>query len=347
MTSLIEQYRAAGSLIDQWSRVLLLTHERPDGDALGCLIGLSRMLHAAGKDVTAVCFGAPGPRYAKLTASAKLTIRTEDSLEFALSTQHSALSTQLDGVIIVDTCALSQLTPAADFLKSKAVPIVAIDHHATHDDIAHCAVIDPSASASSLQVLELAETMAWPIDLETATALFTGIATDTGWFRFSNTDARTLQAAARLVECGVQPNELYQTYYMSDKPARLRLLGAALSQLELHAENRVAVLCVTPDLLERCGATRADSEDLINEPMRIGTVEASVLLSSLDVGVIKVSLRSKRFVNCASLAAELGGGGHERAAGVRIKSDLQSVKELILKAVIEQLPSTGATGGSL
>jgi phosphoesterase RecJ-like protein len=345
MTSLVEQYRAAGSLINQWSRVLLLTHERPDGDALGCLIGLTRMLQAAGKDVTAVCFGAPGPRYAKLVASVELTIQPEDSFEVDTN--------RLDGVVIVDTCALSQLTPAADFLKSRAVPIVAIDHHVTRDDpasghglIADCAVIDPSASASSLQVLELAETMGWPIDLDSATALFTGIATDTGWFRFSNTDARTLRAAARLIECGVQPNELYQTYYMSDTSARSRLLGAALSQLELHADDRVAVLCISSDVLERCGATRADSEDLINEPMRIGTVEASVLLSSLDAGVTKVSLRSKRFVNCASLAAEFGGGGHERAAGVRIKSDLQSVKELILKAVMKQLPSTDATGGS-
>ncbi len=345
MTSLVEQYRAAGRRIDQWSRVLLLTHERPDGDALGCLIGLTRMLQAAGKDVTAVCFGPPGPRYAKLVASVELTIQPEDSFEVDTN--------RLDGVVIVDTCALSQLTPAADFLKSRVVPIVAIDHHVTRDDptsghglIADCAVIDPSASASSLQVLELAETMGWPIDLDTATALFTGIATDTGWFRFSNTDARTLHAAARLIECGVQPNELYQTYYMSDTSARSRLLGAALSQLELHADDRVAVLCISSDVLERCGATRVDSEDLINEPMRIGTVEASVLLSSLDSGVTKVSLRSKRFVNCASLAAEFGGGGHERAAGVRIKSDLQSVKELILKAVIEQLPSTDATGGS-
>ncbi len=338
MTSLVEQYRTAGSLIGQWSRVLLLTHERPDGDALGCLIGLTRMLRAAGKDVTAVCFGASGPRYAKLVTYAELTIQPEDRFEVDTA--------RFDGTIIVDTCALSQLTPAADFLKSKAVPIIAIDHHVTRDELADCAVIDPSASASSLQVLELAETMGWPIDLETATALFTGIATDTGWFRFSNTDARTLEAAARLVDRGAAPNELYQAYYMSDKPARSRLIGATLSQLELHAEERVAVLCVTPEVLERCGATQADAEELVNEPMRIGTVEASVLLSSLDAGVIKVSLRSKRFVNCASLAAELGGGGHERAAGVRIKSDLQSVKELILKAVIEQLPSTEATGGS-
>ncbi len=338
MTPLVEEYRAVGSLIDQWSRVLLLTHERPDGDALGCLIGLSRLLRGAGKDVTAVCFGAPGPRYAKLVASAELTILPEDSLVVDPD--------KFDGVIISDTCALSQLTPAAYVLISKSIPVVAIDHHVTRDDIADCAVIDASASASSLQVLELAETMGWPIDLETATALFTGIATDTGWFQFSNTDARTLQAAARLIEQGVLPNELYQTYYMSDQPARARLLGAALSQLELHAEDRIAVLCVTPDLLESCSATRSDSEDLINEPMRIGTVEASVLLSSLDAGVTKVSLRSKRFVNCAALAAELGGGGHERAAGVRIKSDLQSVKKLILKAVIEQLASMEATGES-
>jgi phosphoesterase RecJ-like protein len=338
MTPLADQYRSAGKLIDQWSRVLLLTHERPDGDALGCLIGLARMLRAGGKKVTAACFGAPGPRYAKLVASTELTILPDDSFEIATE--------GLDGVIIADTCALSQLKPASSFLQSRAVPIVVIDHHVTRDDIADCAVIDPSASASSLQVLELAETLDWPIDLETATALFSGMATDTGWFRFSNTDARTLHAAARLAERCAAPNELYQAYYMSDTPAKSRLLGAALSQLELHEEDRVAVMCVTPDLLERCGAARSDAEDLVNEPMRIGIVEATILLSTLDPGVIKASLRSKRLVDCAALAAKLGGGGHERAAGVRINGDLQSVKDLILDAVLKNLRSTGAKGDS-
>ena len=136
---------------------------------------------------------------------------------------------------------------------------------------------------------------------------------------------------------GVQPDELYQTYYLADTPARARLVGEALTGIAFHCQNRVAVVCVTQDMLERCGASRTDTDDLINEAMRIGVVECSLLLTALDPGVIKVSLRSKHELDCAKVAGRLGGGGHVRAAGARIKGSLRDAKQSVLKEVASEL----------
>lgn len=324
-----EQHRLAGRLVSGWTKVLLLTHERPDGDALGCVAGLYRILQACGKEPAVRCFDPPAPRYSKLLELAD--IRTAQGIDW------SEELVRYDGVIIADTCSLQQLSPAADALRASSVPVLAIDHHVTRDDIADCCLIDESASSASLLILEWAEAMDWRIDADTAAALFTGIATDTGWFRFANTDSRTLAAAARLVDLGVQLDELYQTYYLADSPARARLVGEALSGIVFHCQNRVAVLCVTQAMLERCGASRTDADDLVNEAMRVGVVECSVLLSDLDAEVIKVSLRSKHQVDCAQVAGRFGGGGHVRAAGVRIKGALADVKQSILKEVAKEL----------
>ncbi len=329
MASLVEQYLAAGKLIDGWSGVLLLTHERPDGDALGGLIGLYRMLKSIGKKPSAFLFDPPAPRFDRLRTHADLKVCSGSESDFDVG--------RFDGIIIVDTCALQQLTPIAGLLKRRPVPVLAIDHHLTRDEIADCYVVDESASSSSLMVAEMAPTLGWQIDANTAEALFTGMTTDTGWFRFSNTDSRTLEVAGRLLQYGVKPGELYQAYYMSDTPARMRLIGLMLSEIELHADGRLAVMCITQEMLQRCGASRADTEELVNEAMRIGSIESSILLSALDEEVIKVSLRSKRQVNCAAVAAGLGGGGHERAAGVRIKGDLQAAKQLVVHAVVKEL----------
>ncbi len=324
-----EQHRITGRFVSGWTRVLLLTHERPDGDALGCLVSLYRMLQACGKKPTAWCFDPPPPRYSKLLESAD--IRAPQDIHW-----HEELA-RYDGVIIADTCSLQQLSPAADALRASKVPVLAIDHHVTRDDIADCCLIDESASSASLLVLEWAEAMDWRIDAETAAALFTGIATDTGWFRFSNTDSRTLAAAGRLVDLGVQLDELYQAYYLADAPARARLVGEVLTGIAFHCRNRVAVLCVTQDMLERCGASRTDADDLVNEAMRIGVVECAVLLTDLDPGIVKVSLRSKHKVDCAQVAGRFGGGGHVRAAGARIKGVLQDITQSVVTEVAREL----------
>jgi phosphoesterase RecJ-like protein len=326
--------------LESWSRTMILSHDRPDGDALGSLGAMKRFIEAAGRQATAFIYESVPTRYQFLESHCGFTRWGQDAAATA--------DEPFDGILIVDTCSWSQLEPAASFLRKTSLPKIVVDHHATRDPLSGEAdhdiyLIDETAASAACLVYEWAEAMGWPIDAETAESLFAGIATDTGWFRFSNTDPRTLAAAARLIEAGVRPDVMHSRLQASHSPGRIRLLAEALATLELHADDRVALMSLTKEMFDRAGATKADTEDLINEPMSASSVLASVLLVDADTGEIRVSLRSKspevcgRDLDVAALASRFGGGGHRRAAGARVVGKLDAVREQVLTAVLAAL----------
>lgn len=328
-TELDDACRRATELLDKAVQVALLTHERPDGDALGCVIAWSRFLTALGKQPHPYLFDQPSERYNRLLDRMSLSLWNDQS--------ENEIRSSCSAIIISDTCALSQLTPARQLLSACSLPIIVVDHHLSAEPLATCAVIDPTASAACLLLLEWAERMNWPVDRATAEALFSGIATDTGWFRFDNTDARTLSAAARLLAHGLQPAELYEAYYLNDRFARLRLLSKLGETAELHADSRLISSVLTRQMLAQAGAAEQDCDDLVNELMRIGDVEVAAFFVEKPAQLIKVSLRSKRAVNVADVAAQFGGGGHARAAGMRVAGSVQDVRTRVLDALTLQL----------
>ena len=242
--------------------------------------------------------------------------------------------TGVDGVVILDTCAYGQLTPLADWLRATSLPIIAVDHHVTRDVPAGVPLIDTGASAAALIVYDWARAMDWPLDRAARRAVFVGIATDTGWFAFGNTEARTLEAAAALVRSGIEPHELYLRVYQSERAPKVRLLGAALGTLELFDGGRVASMHLTQVEFERCGARPADTEGAINEPLRIGSVEVSVLFVEAGDGLIRTSFRSKCDTDVAAIAASFGGGGHVNASGARVPGTLAEVKNRVLERIL-------------
>jgi phosphoesterase RecJ-like protein len=226
----------------------------------------------------------PG-RYAAFRRYEAMPILGRDLREADLS--------NVDGVLVLDTCAYSQLAPIADWLRATSLPKLAVDHHLTRDELADHYVIDESAAATCLILYDWARAVDWAITAEASEALFIGMAMDTGWFRHSNTDDRVLTAAADLVAHGVRPHDLYEQLFQRETPARLRLLGAALGALELSAGDQLGVMTLTTDAIAACGATPADTEDIVNEPLRIGSVVVSVLLVEDGGGIVRASFRSK------------------------------------------------------
>ena len=211
---------------------------------------------------------------------------------------------------------------------------LAIDHHRTRDDIVDEWLIDETAGACAQIITRVIDAMGRPIDARTAEMLFTGLATDTGWFRFSNADAAAYACAGRLIEAGARPNELYERLFLNEDLPRARLMGAILSSFRTAADGRLAVIRVTRAMLSACGATAAMTENLINEPQRVGRVSAAVMLVEPEgSGPIRVSLRSKRGVDVAAIAAQWGGGGHTRAAGVRIEGTIEAVEARVVAAM--------------
>ncbi len=325
----------AGERLAGWQRTMILTHERPDGDALGAAGAMKRVIETAGRQASVYVFGEVPPRYAFLDKLCGL-----DRWPAAGGAQ---LDGQFDGILVVDTSSWAQIEPAVAYLRGSRRPRIVLDHHATPNDLFGrdaelISLIDAKAASACSLVWQWCELMGWQLDETAGQALFSGLITDTGWFRFSNTDAATFRAAAALVERGCRPEILYARLYETWSQARLRLKARLLNSLELSPDGRIATMCLTLADFAETGATQADTEELVNEPMSAESVIVSVLLSEMDSGKIRVNLRSKApdvcglDVDMAALAQSLGGGGHRRAAGVRVAGPIGEVKTRVVQA---------------
>jgi phosphoesterase RecJ-like protein len=170
-----------------------------------------------------------------------------------------------------------------------------------------------------------------------ATALFVGIVADTGWFMFSNTRPVTLRLAARLMEAGVDTDRVYQLLYQNERAERIALHTRGLAGMELLDNGRIAVMKIRKSDFAAANAHINDTENLINIPLQIRTVEVSVLVSEpMDAGPVRVSLRSKGQVDVARFAEQFGGGGHARAAGLKFETSLDEAHDKVVSALLGQ-----------
>jgi phosphoesterase RecJ-like protein len=310
---------------------LLVSHERPDGDSLGAMAAMSLVLRKRGVEPAAVLFDPLPEAYAFLGSAAKWYVWDE---------VRDVVAANCDGVVILDTCALSQLEPVAAFL-AQAPRTMIIDHHATRDPIGtrdgDLRLFDDTASATSLIVAEWIRSIGLPFDEPLATALFTGIATDCGWFRFTNTDARTMRMAADLVEAGADASEIHSTLYQQEPPAKLRLIVCALNSLDLKADGKLAVMYLRRPDFEATGADSRMTENLVNEAARLGCTEATLLFIEEPDHTVRVNFRSKRELDVSMLARRFGGGGHARAAGARLRGQWDRVVPRVIDETIRAL----------
>ncbi len=326
-----EDYSAATKLLMSWNCPLLITHANPDGDALGCIVGLKTMLKSAGRDSIAAVYEDPSQHQRSLTGVDEV---------YVIKGKEDPVFSKVDGVVVMDTCAIAQLFPVADWLKAESVPRIVLDHHSTRDLPADLHLIDTTASSATLMLYRWAKSAGWDISGQAALSIFEGMATDTGWFRFSNTSPEALRAAADLIELGVNLDETNQRIYNQDPASLLRFSAMALSGLELHDNDSIALLCVTEQMTKDAKVTPDDTGYVVNSPLSVASVGVSALLVDWGKSVIKCSFRSKGGIDVAKLAATFGGGGHARAAGARIEAPLEEAKAMILKCIQEQKDTT-------
>lgn len=319
--------------LDEARSLLLVSHVNPDGDALGSMLALRESARAAGRQATALIHEAIPHRYEFLL----------DHDELTYGTAFPALADQADLIVVLDTASRSQLGELAEPIASRADKVVILDHHATADDLAENIWRDTTASATGLMVLEAIRQLGWPLPDRAARALATAIYTDTGWLRFSNTDARACRAIAELIEAGVAPDELYQHIFQTDRPQRLALLQRVLASLELHCDDQLAVMTITGEDFAETGARPDETENLINEALRLGCVEVAVILVQNPPRLadtpepLRVSLRSRSRVDVSQIASAFGGGGHARAAGLKSTTALSELKAQLIAAAREAL----------
>ncbi|MGE0480888.1 MAG: bifunctional oligoribonuclease/PAP phosphatase NrnA [Phycisphaerae bacterium] len=312
-------------------RPLLLSHQRPDGDALGAMAGLARLLRAWDQEPTAALYDPLPARY-----------RFMEPLEawvYWRAGEPSRLDAH-DAVVIVDTCAAAQLEPVIAHVAG-GPRVLVVDHHVTRDALADRAAdlccIDETAGATCLLLTEWALATGLRIDAAVATPLFIGLATDTGWFKYSNADARALAAASVLVGAGANPCALYDQLYQQEPAPKLHLIGRMLAGMDLLAGGRLAVLSLRIGDFQAVGADQSMTEDLVNEVHRLAGHDATILFTEQPDGRIRVNFRSKQLLDCAALAQRFGGGGHVRAAGARASGNWSDATRTIVNAAVEML----------
>lgn len=317
-------------LLHQAKHVVLVTHIKPDGDALGSLFGLADVLRAMGKKV--FCFleeevpplyrFLPGRRQAETSFAA-----VEDFVRMA------------DGdvlVIALDCGDMKRLGTYGPRLRA-IHPFMVIDHHRGNNGFGDVDWIEPHRSSTGEMIFDLVDTMGVGLSGNAATCLYTAIITDTGSFRYASTSSHTYRIAARLVEYGAQPGEINEKLYDSYPLKRLQLMQQVLTTLQMFAEDRIGVISVSREMLELTGASLDDTENFINLPRAVETVEVAVFLKE-GKNMVSVSLRSRGGCDVSLVAARFGGGGHALASGFR-KNDttLAEVRSQVLQALIAQL----------
>jgi phosphoesterase RecJ-like protein len=244
---------------------------------------------------------------------------------------------KFDLIIIVDTNSRSQLPGFEEYLKQADIPVLVIDHHATSDGLGDVELVDSTASAACSVVLDLFRFAHWPITPKIAQALFVGISTDTGWFHFNNTTSRCLRDCADLIDAGANPADIYRLIYQTFTPQRFKLMTVMQNTLELHFDGRYASQFLTLQDFKTTGAKYEDTENLIDQCQRIGSVVVAALFVELKDGRIRCSLRSRGAVDVCKIARQFDGGGHTSAAGAYLPGPLDNAQKLILDAVKSQL----------
>lgn len=314
-----DQDRALDLLREAHSFVLV-GHQRPDGDCLGGQTALARGLRSLGKEVRILNPDPPGRTFGYLAETTLFEVYQGGELP-----AH-------DVVCLLDFNEPSRCGPELQEAVRRAPSRkLVIDHHPPltgpwWDE----AFLDPRASATGLLVYRILLALGAKIDRETARGIFTSIVTDTGWFRYSNTDTETLEVASELLRCGVNPTEVYGAIYQRMPATEPRALGAMLQRVEYYCDGRLAVLDHPLDA--GYANDLSDSDAALDILRSVEDVEVVLYLKELEGGICKLSARSKTDYDVCRLAAEFGGGGHVKASGATIRGTLADVRRRLIEA---------------
>lgn len=316
------------SFINRYDRIVLTTHIRPDGDALGSQVALAQALLRMGKDIRCVNTSAMPPRYDFLDPERRLLHHYEQG------GPSNYLLKDAQALIILDLSSWSQLGRFGDWVRQFKGPKLVIDHHVSRDiDLAQNFLVDTSIEATGRLVFEAVNHLKIPISREIATGILTAIAMDTGWFRHPNTSASTLRIVADLIDSGAPISDIFKKLFERNTLGRLKLVGETLASLETAFDGRIAWATVTREALTKVGALPTDTEDLVDYTVSVLGVEMGFLLMELPAGGIKLSLRSRCGIDCSELAGKFGGGGHRAAAGATLPEPIDKALEAVKKQI--------------
>ena len=302
--------------IEKAKDIVILTHESPDGDAVGSALAMYLTLKKLGKEVDVII-----PEYSNvfhfLPAADEIKKEgKEDSYDLAIS---------------VDVTGIARLNGFARYFEDAKVKIQ-IDHHQVNEMFADYNFVNPASPACAQNLIFIIEQLGVEIDREIGTCLLTGIITDTGGFKYEGVSAETFEFTSWLLAKGVNVSEVYKKVLQVKTKANFELRKLIMDRMEFLCDNKITFTYITLEDLRKVNAKEGDHEGLVEIGRDIEGVEVSVFLRETEKG-FKASLRSNNYVNVSDVCIAFNGGGHIRAAGCNISGTLEECKEKIISEV--------------
>jgi phosphoesterase RecJ-like protein len=302
------------------NRFVVISHARPDGDALGCTIATALCLQQLGKDVTAWNEDGVPEKFRYLPGYETVQKPPVEPQNFEVA-------------IVLDNAVKNRAGRSIEAV-GRAEIWINLDHHVTNEGYGDLNYIDAKSPATGQILFELFRGQDLPFTEAMADNLFAAISTDTGSFQYPNTTARTYEIGAELIKAGVNVGELSQKMYESYPRRRLELLRALLNVLRFTSQDRVASFALSAETSKNLGIQADDTEGLIDYIRSIQGVVAAAFFEEIGDGRVRVSLRSKSpKIDVSKVCGQFGGGGHILAAGARVKGSLAEVQEKVLHAI--------------
>lgn len=311
-------------LLQGKQEVLIATHMHPDGDALGSALALSAILEKLGHRNEVLCHDLP-PDYLEFLPGSSRIRQTPER------TGH-------DVAVVVDLEALHRLGSVRPSVE--ACPVLAvIDHHVPHESPGDLRIVDVTSPATCAILTEMFQARPDLMDPDIATCLLAGLVTDTGSFRYNNTNAKVLHLAAFLMEHGANLSVITEEVYRRKHESAVRLQAEAILKMRLECCGQLVWSTLPLELFERSGALEEHTEGVVNELLSVRTVEVAALFRESSDGRIRVSLRSRKTVDVSLVAQELGGGGHKHAAGIAMDCSMEEAEERVVRRLMQCLGS--------
>jgi phosphoesterase RecJ-like protein len=318
--------------VDGTERIVLTTHMNADGDAIGSQTGFARFLLSRGKEVTVVN-QEPTPANLEFLLPAELPFQVYDP------TKHDRVLEATERIVLLDNSAPDRFGTMEPLLRRLAGQALCIDHHPTRGTPWDRVILDTDACATAALIYELTTGAGWVPDPRSAEALYAGIATDTGFFRFNSTNAQGHRIAASLLDLGVDPARCYREVHERTSPSYTRLLGMALAGMRSDAGGAVVSVGLTREMIHRASAGDVDTSEMTTPMLATDGVRIALLFREMDGGRIKVSLRSKGSLDVYELATEFGGGGHPNASGIVTDGELGDVMDRVIARATDLVAS--------
>ncbi|MEP0827488.1 MAG: bifunctional oligoribonuclease/PAP phosphatase NrnA [bacterium] len=307
------------SAVKKAEKIIVSSHEDPDGDSIGSQLAFARFARSLGKKITLVNQGKIPGKYLFLPGVAEI-----------LNVDNYSGRVDYDLAVIFECPSPERLGKVVRLLPKEA-PLINIDHHPDNSLFGNINLLNSRASSVGEMLVEFFNATGQTIDREMAVSLYAAILTDTGRFRYNSTTRRTMEIAGQLIELGADPREICDRIYYAMPQSLIRLTATALANINFYEQGKICLMLVDRKMLEQSRADYSDLDGLADYTLYGNGVIVGGLIKEIEKGRTKVSLRSRDRVDVSRVAHKYGGGGHHNAAGFAVNLPVESVSKVLLE----------------